>query len=61
MEPTTLVAFELKEVAEGVMLTVTETGFDQIPLARRAKAFMTNEGGWSMAVKLIEQYVRNAQ
>src|ERR1700737_313062 len=60
-EPTTLVVFELEEVANGIMLTVTESGFDRIPLARRAKAFTANEGGWGMVVKLIEQYVCHAQ
>ena len=60
-EPTTLVAFELEEATGGIMLTVTESGFDRIPLARRAKAFAANEGGWGMVVKLIEQYVRHAQ
>ena len=60
-EPTTLVVFELEEVADGIMLTVTESGFDRIPLARRAKAFMANDAGWSMVVKLIEQYVGHAQ
>ncbi|MGA2738811.1 MAG: SRPBCC family protein [Bryobacteraceae bacterium] len=58
-EPATLVVFELEEVADGVVLTVTESGFDRIPLARRAKAFTANEGGWAVAIKLIEQYVRN--
>jgi uncharacterized protein YndB with AHSA1/START domain len=57
VEPTTLVAFALEEVANGVMLTVTESGFDGIPLARRAKAFTANEQGWSMAVKLVEEYL----
>lgn len=61
VEPTTLVVFELEKVADGMMLTVTETGFDRIPLARRAKVFAANEGGWDMAVKLIERYVRDAQ
>lgn len=60
-EPTTLVVFELEEVADGIMLTVTESGFDRIPLARRAKAFAANEGGWGMVVKLIEQYLCHAQ
>jgi uncharacterized protein YndB with AHSA1/START domain len=60
-EPTTLVVFELEEAENGIMLTVTESGFDQIPLARRAKAFTANEGGWSMAVKLIDQYLAHAQ
>jgi uncharacterized protein YndB with AHSA1/START domain len=59
-EPTTLVAFTLEEVADGVMLTVTESGFDRIPLARRAKAFTANEGGWSMMVKVIEEYLAQA-
>ena len=60
-EPATLVVFELEQVANGIMLTVTESGFDQIPLARRAKAFTANEGGWNVVMKLIEQYVGNAQ
>ena len=60
-EPTTLVVFELEEVADGVMLTVTESGFDQIPLARRAKAFASNDSGWAMVMKLIERYVSDGQ
>jgi uncharacterized protein YndB with AHSA1/START domain len=57
LEPTTLVEFTLQEAEGGVLLTVVETGFDQIPLSRRAKAFASNEGGWSMAVTLIAEYV----
>jgi len=57
IEPTTLVVFALEEVANGVMLTVTESGFDRIPLARRAKAFTANEQGWGMVMKLIEEYL----
>ena len=60
-EPTTLIEFALETVPEGVMLTVTESGFDRIPLARRAKAFAANEGGWGIVVKLIEQYVCDAR
>ena len=56
-EPTTLIEFVLGEVADGVLLTVTESGFDQIPLARRAKAFTANEQGWGMVVKLLEEYL----
>jgi uncharacterized protein YndB with AHSA1/START domain len=59
-EPTTLVAFALEEVANGVLLTVTESGFDRIPLARRAKAFTNNEQGWGVVVKLIEEYLVHA-
>jgi uncharacterized protein YndB with AHSA1/START domain len=56
-EPTTLVAFLLDEVSDGTKLTVTESGFDQIPLERRAKAFAANEGGWTAQMKLIEKYL----
>ena len=56
-EPTTLVVFNLDEVKDGTMLTVTESGFDQIPLERRAKAFAANEGGWAAQMKLIEKYL----
>ena len=56
-EPTTLIAFALEKVPDGVMLTVTESGFDQIPLARRAKAFMANEQGWNIMIKVIEEYL----
>jgi uncharacterized protein YndB with AHSA1/START domain len=60
-EPTTLVVFSLEEVAGGIMLTLTESGFDAIPLERRAKAFSANDGGWTMQMKLIERYVGSAQ
>ena len=59
-EPTTLIEFVLEEVANGVLLTVTESGFDRIPLARRAKALTANEQGWGMVVKLIEEYLVQA-
>ena len=56
-EPATLIVFALEQVQEGVRLTVTESGFDRIPLARRAQAFTANEQGWTMVVKLIEKYL----
>jgi len=59
-EPTTLVVFALEEAADGVMLTVTESGFDRIPLARRAKAFEGNDQGWSIVIKLIEKHLAKA-
>ena len=37
-ELTTLIVFTLEEVGKGVLLTVTESGFDGIPMARRAEA-----------------------
>lgn len=56
-DPTTLIEFTLEEVPNGVMLTVTESGFDQIPLERRAKAFTANERGWGIVIALVEKYL----
>jgi uncharacterized protein YndB with AHSA1/START domain len=56
-EPTTLIEFELAEAAGGILLKISESGFDQIPLARRAKAFKANEGGWEIQTHLIEKYL----
>ena len=56
-ETSTLVEFVLEEVQGGTKLTVTESGFDQIPIERRAKAFAANEGGWAAQMKLIEKYL----
>ena len=56
-EPMTLVVFELEDAPDGTMLTVTESGFDRIPLERRAKAFERNGEGWTMQMTLIEKYL----
>ncbi|MHB8614049.1 MAG: SRPBCC family protein [Candidatus Dormibacteraceae bacterium] len=56
-EPTTLVAFQLEEVAGGTQLTVVESGFDRIPAARRAEAFRMNDAGWAEQLENISRYV----
>ena len=56
-EPTTLVVFELQEQGGGTLLTVVESGFDGIPLARRAEAFRMNDQGWAEQMKSIERHV----
>lgn len=56
-EPTTLVEFRLEEAAEGTVLTIVESGFDLIPLARRAEAFRMNENGWAEQVRNIDRHV----
>jgi len=58
--PTTLVTFELESVAEGTRLTITESGFDRLPLERRAKAFADNEGGWEIQTTLIAKFLDGA-
>ena len=56
-EPTTRVVFELREAHSGILLMITESGFDQIPIARRAQALESNDKGWAHQVKLIERYL----
>ncbi len=58
-EPPTLVEFKLQEIAGGTRLTVTESGFDSIPVARRDLAFRMNTNGWTQQVKNIETYVND--
>ena len=56
-EPTTLVTFALSEVEGGTLLTIMESGFDQLPPARRDAAFKANEAGWTHQRRLIEKYL----
>ena len=56
-EPTTLVEFRLEEAGGGTELTIVESGFDRIPLARRAEAFRMNDGGWTEQTKNLERHV----
>ena len=56
-ETPTLVEFTLQATATGTLLVVTETGFDKVPAARRAEAFLRNDGGWAQQMKNIESHV----
>lgn len=56
-DETTLVEFLLEEVPEGVHLTIRETGFERVPLARRAQAIADNTGGWEAQAGLIAKYL----
>lgn len=59
-EPTTLVEFTLDDApgaTPATRLTIVESGFDRIPLARRAEAFRMNEGGWTAQVANLERHV----
>jgi uncharacterized protein YndB with AHSA1/START domain len=58
-EPTTLVEFRLEDADGGTLLTIVESGFDQIPLARRAQAFRMNDQGWAAQTRNIERHVSN--
>jgi uncharacterized protein YndB with AHSA1/START domain len=56
-EPTTLIEFTLDEVGEGTRVTVVESGFDRIPIERRALAYRMNDEGWGGQMQNITKYV----
>src|SRR5690606_32837135 len=60
-EPMTLVTFSLEEAEGGTLLTMTESGFDSVPLEKRAQAFTSNEQGWTIQCRLIEKYLTREQ
>ncbi len=63
-EPTTLVEFKLVDAQvdgkTGTMLTITESGFDSISLARRARVFRENCEGWGAQLGNLARYVNEA-
>ena len=56
-EPKTLVSFTLEDVAGGTKLTIVESGFDAIPVSRRAKAFSMNSAGWEGQAKNLQKFL----
>lgn len=56
-EPTTKIVFELAPSDGGTMLTITESGFDKIPAARRESAFRGNSEGWEHQAKAVADYL----
>lgn len=57
-EPTTRVEFRLTDAPEGgTLLSVVESGFDQLPAARRSEAFRMNDGGWVAQLEHVRTHV----
>jgi uncharacterized protein YndB with AHSA1/START domain len=56
-EPRTTVRFALEATARGTRLTVSETGFDAISLARRAKVHKDNAQGWAEVLVWLQKHV----
>jgi uncharacterized protein YndB with AHSA1/START domain len=56
-EPTTLVEFHLEDTDGATAVTIVESGFDRIPLARRAEAYRMNDEGWAGQIKHLARYV----
>lgn len=63
-ESPTLVEFKLADTQvdgrSGTTLTITESGFDNISLPRRARVFGENNQGWDEQVRNLERYVSQA-
>ncbi len=56
-EPSTLVEFRIEEVSEGTLLTMVESGFDEIPADRRDEAFHRYGDGWTEQMTNIQRHV----
>ena len=56
-ETPTLVEFILEKTAGGTLLSLSESGFENIPSHRRLEAFRRNDGGWTEQMKNIERHV----
>jgi uncharacterized protein YndB with AHSA1/START domain len=56
-EPTTLVEFKLEDASGGTKLTVSESGFDEVPAERRDEAFRMNSDGWAEQTQNIKRHV----
>ena len=55
-EPRTTVTFTLEPSPRGTRLSVSETGFDEISLARRAKVHADNSQGWTEVLVWLQKY-----
>jgi hypothetical protein len=42
---------------KGTLLSVAESGFENVPAARRAEAFLRNSNGWRQQMENIAAYV----
>lgn len=57
-EQPTLVTFTLKDApGNGTLLTVVESGFDNVPPERRLEAFRMNSRGWEAQMNNLAQHV----
>ena len=58
-EQPTLVEFHLEKIPEGTRLTIIESGFDQVPAARREEAFRMHEEGWTIQLQNVKKWVES--
>ena len=60
-EPRTTVTFTLEPAGRGTRLSVSETGFDEISLARRAKVYKDNSQGWAEVLLWLQKHAEAAR
>jgi uncharacterized protein YndB with AHSA1/START domain len=60
-EPRTTVIFTLEPAGTGTRLSVAETGFDQIALARRAKVYADNNQGWGEVLVWLRTHAQDTK
>lgn len=60
-EPWTTVTFTLEPNGAGTRLSVSETGFDEISLERRAKVYSDNSQGWAEVTVWLQRHVEAAR
>lgn len=58
--PSTLVEFSLKEVPEGTMLTLVESGFAAFPADIAAKSYHHSVEGWAIELGELAAYLETA-
>jgi uncharacterized protein YndB with AHSA1/START domain len=59
-EPRTTVTFTLEPSGSGTRVSLAETGFNEISLARRAKVFGDNNQGWAEVLVWLSNYAESA-
>lgn len=57
----TRVTFTLEPSARGTRVSLSETGFDEISLARRAKVYQDNSEGWAEVLVWLQTHVEKAR
>ena len=58
-ETPTLVEFHLKSIDGGTHLTITETGFENVPPHRMPDALRMNDNGWATQAQNIKAHVES--
>ena len=56
-EPMTLVELRLDDAGGGTRITVIESGFDALPIERRAEALRMNTHGWAAQLDHVAKHV----